>query len=114
MLTKPRLVMVESNGTYGRLMTQQAQASGLVRPVVLTRNPAWDPYAAADGLEVIRVETLVDQAVLQACARLGPVAGVGTGYEYMLPRAARVARWLDLPAQDAQALACCVDKWSQR
>lgn len=113
-MSLPYFVLVETNGTFGRLMARRARETGLVRPVVLTLDPSWYEYAAQDGLETIRTDTLDDGQVARTCRELGSVAAVAAGYEYMLPRAARVAQQLGLHSQDPLALERCVDKLSQR
>ncbi len=108
------LVLVESNVTYGRLILQTAARLGLARPVILAHSPERYAYAAGDGIELIPVDTFSDDTVHEACHKLGPLAGLWAGYEYMLPRAARIARRLGLISPEPAALAACIDKLSQR
>lgn len=111
------LAFIESNtsGT-GRLFARAAAAAGL-RPVLLLADPSRYPYAAEDALEVIRVNTQDEGALLDACRRLreGPgLAGVTSSSEYFVAAAARLASGFGLPAPSHEAVAACRDKHAQR
>lgn len=102
-----RLVLVESNGTYGRAMARRAQAGG-VSVTLLTRDPRWYPYLGRDGYEATPVDTQDVERVTVACERLaagcdGPLA-VTAGFEPALPTATAVARRLGLPGPDPNAV----------
>lgn len=111
------LAFIESNtsGT-GRLFARAATAAGL-RPVLLSADPSRYPYAAEDALEVVRVDTQDEGALLDACRRLreGPgLAGLTSSSEYFVAAAAKLASGFGLPAPSHEAVAACRDKHAQR
>lgn len=111
------LAFIESNtsGT-GRLFARAAAAGGL-RPVLLSTDPSRYPYAAEDALEVVRVNTQDEAALLDACRRLQEgrgLAGVTSSSEYFVAAAAKLASAFRLPAPSHEAVAACRDKHEQR
>ncbi|GIG56163.1 argininosuccinate lyase [Longispora fulva] len=108
-------VLVESNTTgTGRLFAHAARDLG-TRPVLLARDPARYPYVAADGLDHRVVDTADPAAVRAACLALGGrIIGVTSSSEYFVATAAEVARDLDLPHPDPDAVRDCRDKPTQR
>ncbi|GAA4598139.1 biotin carboxylase [Actinoplanes octamycinicus] len=107
------LILVESNGTYGRMLAQRALRGG-AQVRLLTRDPRWYGYLAEDGYPALPVNTLDPAAVLDVVAGLraahpGPVA-VTAGYEPSLATAATVARRLGLPGPDPDAVARAAGK----
>ena len=65
------LVLVESNVTYGRLILQTAARLKPCPPVILAHSPERYAYAAGDDIELIPVDTFSDDAVHEACQKLG-------------------------------------------
>ncbi|WP_412538122.1 ATP-grasp domain-containing protein [Longispora sp. K20-0274] len=108
-------VLVESNTTgTGRLFARAARDLGL-RPVLFARDPARYPYVAADALDHRVLDTTDAAAVLAGCRALGGrIAGVTSSSEYFVATAAGVARALDLPHPDPDAVRDCRDKPTQR
>jgi S-sulfo-L-cysteine synthase (3-phospho-L-serine-dependent) len=108
-------VLVESNTTgSGRLFGASARRLGL-RPVMLAKDPARYPYVAVDEIEAQVVDTTDAAAILRVCAALGdPVAGVTSSSEYSIGIASEVARALDRPHPDPDAIRACRDKYQQR
>lgn len=113
----PRVVLVESNtsGT-GRLFAAAARRLGC-EPVLLAEDPARYPYAAEDGVTVVRqacgaLEPLAD--CLEALAREAPLAGILSSSEYFIATAAELARRRGLPGPDPEAVRTCRDKGRQR
>jgi argininosuccinate lyase len=106
------LLLVESNSTgTGRLFARRARELG-VEPVLLAADTDRYPYAGADGVPVLRVDTSDPDAVRAAA---GPsVVGVTTSSEYYLPVAAEVAAALGLPGPAWEAVDRCRDKANQR
>lgn len=104
---------LESNTTgTGRDFCTAARARGM-RPVLLSRDPGRYPYAAADGIDTVVLDTSDPQAVLEACTRLAPVA-IASSSEYFVALAARMAAKLGLPGPDGDAVARCRSKDTQR
>jgi S-sulfo-L-cysteine synthase (3-phospho-L-serine-dependent) len=113
---QPWFVFVESNTTgTGRQFCAAATARGL-RPLLLAKDPARYPYAAADGIDTLGLDTADLDALLDACTGpgRGAVAGVGTSSEYFVAPAAALAAKLGLPGPDAEAVARCRRKDLQR
>ena len=113
----PWLVLVESNTTgTGRLFVSTGRALGFT-PVLLTADDSRYPYVAADGLAFLRVDTGDPAALAAACTGLAaraPIGAVLSSSEYFVAAAARLARQLDLPAPDPDAVTRCRDKAMQR
>lgn len=111
------LVLIESNTTgTGRQFAQRAREAG-IEPVLLSADPARYPYAAADGLRTVRVDTSDREAVWRAAddlAREASIAGVLSSSEYYVATAAELAARLGLPGPSAPAVRACRDKASQR
>lgn len=113
----PWLVLIESNtsGT-GRLFARAANQQG-VRPILLTEDPSRYSYAEQDNLEVLRINTRDEAALLDACERLNSgagVAGITSSSEYFILMAATLARKLGLPGAPPEVIATCRDKHAQR
>ncbi|MEU4570212.1 ATP-grasp domain-containing protein [Micromonospora sp. NPDC023956] len=115
--SRPWLVLVESNTTgTGRLFASTGRALGLT-PVLLAADPARYPYATADGLECVPVDTGDTRALEAACAALAtraPVGAVLSSSDYFVLAASRLAAHLGLPAPDPDAVRTCRDKGAQR
>jgi biotin carboxylase len=111
------LAFVESNtsGT-GRLFARAASQQGF-RPILLSDNPARYSYALQDGLDTVQVNTHAEAALVAACSRLGPgagLAGVTSSSEYFVSIAASVAHRLRLAGPSPVAIRACRDKFRQR
>ena len=108
-----RLVLVESNGTYGRAMARRALAGG-AQITLLTRNPDWYPYLGEDGYTATPLDTLDPDLVALTCERLAHGQGghlaVTAGFEPSLPTATWVARRLGLPGPDPDAVRLAATK----
>lgn len=115
--TRKWLAFLESNTTgTGREFCAAARARGL-RPVLLARDPARYPYAAADGVDTRVLDTGDPGAVHAACGRLvadGGLAGITSSSEYFVAAAARAAAGYGLPGPDVEAVARCRAKDLQR
>nr|WP_225956367.1 ATP-grasp domain-containing protein [Amycolatopsis lexingtonensis] len=106
------LLLVESNTTgTGRLFARQARSLGF-EPVLAAADPSRYPYAAEDGVRVVRCDTADACAVL--ASDVGEPAGVTTSSEYFIPVAARIAAKLGLPGPDPLAVTECRNKAHQR
>jgi biotin carboxylase len=111
------LALVESNtsGT-GRLFAQAARQRGL-QPVLLAADPARYGFAAADGLEIVSVDTHDEGAVLAACQGLAAGLGLGgvtSSSEYFVEAAAVVAGRLGLAGPRPDGIRACRNKHAQR
>ncbi|MFE9419999.1 pyridoxal-phosphate dependent enzyme [Streptomyces griseofuscus] len=112
------LVFVESNTTgTGMLALELAREELDTVPVLLTGDPERYRGLAATGAEVIRCDTNSD-AVLRAAVqdrfRREEIAGITTTSDFYVPAAARLARWLGLPGNPAEAVTACRDKSALR
>jgi len=106
------LVLVESNTSgSGRVFPVAARALGL-RPVMLAADARRYPFVGE--LEVVEVDTGSVPAVVAACRRLAPVAGVVSSSEYFIRTAALAAAALHLPGPDPEAVGSARDKGEQR
>ncbi|HEY0639642.1 MAG TPA: ATP-grasp domain-containing protein [Pseudonocardiaceae bacterium] len=94
------LVLVESNGTYGRELALLAVAGGR-RVLLLARDPERYADLAEHGVTVRECDTRRPDLVLAESG--SRPAGVLSGYEITLPVAAQVARVLGLPGPDPAA-----------
>lgn len=111
------LAFIESNTSGTGRLFARAAAEGGWRPVLLAADPARYAYAAADGLEVVRLDTQDEEALFDACRRLAAgqgLAGVTSSSEYFVAAAAKLASRLGLPAPSHEAVAACRDKHEQR
>ncbi|MFJ2845335.1 pyridoxal-phosphate dependent enzyme [Streptomyces griseofuscus] len=112
------LVFVESNTTgTGMLALELAREELDTVPVLLTGDPERYRGLAATGAEVIRCDTNSD-AVLRSAVqdrfRREEIAGITTTSDFYVPAAARLARWLGLPGNPAEAVTACRDKSALR
>ncbi|MFD9257302.1 ATP-grasp domain-containing protein [Streptomyces sp. NPDC059538] len=116
-MTRPVLLLVESNTTgSGRQFARCAADLGL-RPVLVGADPGRYPYAAEDGLRVEVADTSDERAVLAVARSLdreAGLAGVTSSSEYFVATAAAVARAFGLPGPDAAAVRACRNKGRQR
>ena len=113
----PWFVFIESNtsGT-GRLFAGEAARQGL-RPILLTDDPGRYNYVEVDRLDVLRVDTSNEAALLAACKKLASeadLAGVTSSSEYFILSAAKLAQKLGLPGPAPETIKRCRDKEFQR
>ncbi|BBC92512.1 pyridoxal-phosphate dependent enzyme [Streptomyces griseofuscus] len=112
------LVFVESNTTgTGMLALELAREELDAVPVLLTGDPERYRGLAATGAEVIRCDTNSDaalRAAVQDRFRREEIAGITTTSDFYVPAAARLARWLGLPGNPAEAVTACRDKSALR
>jgi biotin carboxylase len=113
----PWLVLIESNtsGT-GRLFARAAREQG-VRPILLTDDPSRYSYVEQEQLDVLRINTVDEAALLDACTQLNSgdgVVGLTSSSEYFILMAATLARKLGLHGAPPEAIATCRDKHAQR
>jgi biotin carboxylase len=83
----------------------------------LSDNPARYGYAAQDELDTLQVDTGAETALLDACRRLAPgagLAGVTSSSEYFVSIAATIASRLSLAGPSPVAIRACRDKLRQR
>ena len=111
------LLFIESNtsGT-GRLFARTARDLGF-EPVLISRQPRRYPYVAEDAVRNIEADTVdldVLRSLVQQLANSEGVAGVTSSSEYFIATAARMAAELGLPGPDADAVAACRNKATQR
>lgn len=116
-MSTPQLVLIESNtsGT-GLLFLRLARRLGL-EPLLLATEPSRYAFAAAEGVELRRVDTSDRRALLALCRTLGVqgrLAGVLSSSEYYVAMAAHLALRLGLPGPHPLALRRCRDKFRQR
>src|SRR5579863_3741138 len=101
------MVLIESNtsGT-GRRFVSAARLLGM-EPLLIAEDPARYPYAAEDGVEVVRRQTDKADALrefLDSRAGREEIAGVYSSSEYFIETAAEVAQALHLPGPDPSAV----------
>ena len=114
-MTDEWFVLVESNTTgSGRLFCACAREIG-ARPVVLARDPSRYLYIGTDQIDSRCVDTADVESIRAVCTALpGRVVGVTSSSEYFIAPANEVARALDLPHTDPDAIRACRDKRVQR
>ncbi|MET4359263.1 biotin carboxylase [Bradyrhizobium sp. RT9b] len=118
-MSRRALILLEGNayGSFaGLLYTQAAQRLDL-RPITLSANPAQFYDLAADGLEVIRVDTSDLNALIDKCSELRAaydIAGIMTAREAFYATAAKLCRHFDLPGPNPVSIERCCDKFVQR
>ncbi|WP_018217244.1 ATP-grasp domain-containing protein [Salinispora vitiensis] len=107
------LLFVEANtsGT-GMLAMRSARELGLV-PMLLTGEPARYAGLEQSGCRVLTCDTNsvagLRAAILDGFRR-EEIAGLTTTSDFYVPTAARLARWLGLPANPVEAVTLCRDK----
>ncbi|MBY3122486.1 ATP-grasp domain-containing protein [Rhizobium laguerreae] len=118
-MAKRALILVEGHRTIGLLYVKAAQRLG-VYPITLSADPGQFEYLAAEGLEVIRVETDNVQALLHECSLLRStyeIAGI-TGFsgldESIYVTVGELCRHFGLPGPDPASIERCNDKFNQR
>jgi S-sulfo-L-cysteine synthase (3-phospho-L-serine-dependent) len=113
-MVRPSMVFVESNtsGT-GALFVERARALGFA-PVLMARDPSRFAFAKADALTTLALDTSNIGAMVAVCRSLPSVAGVTTSSDYAAPNAAALARALDCPGPEPQAVQAARDKFHQR
>jgi S-sulfo-L-cysteine synthase (3-phospho-L-serine-dependent) len=116
-MDKPWLVFVESNLTgTGRLLFSKSVIKGF-RPILLTLDPSFYHYVKEDGIDVLQVNTLDQNALLKVCRELATkskLAGVTSCVDFFLENAVNVAHQLRLPGYEPSVIRDCCNKYTQR
>ncbi|WP_192384111.1 ATP-grasp domain-containing protein [Mesorhizobium silamurunense] len=111
------LILIEGDPTgTGLSYIQAAQRLGL-HPITLSAHPARYDYLAAEGIDVIRVDTDNLEALIRECSRLGAtydIAGITSSLEALYATIGKLCRYLDLPGPNPASIERCCDKYAQR
>ncbi|CDX38041.1 conserved hypothetical protein [Mesorhizobium plurifarium] len=95
---------------------QGAQRLGYY-PIILTANPGRYDYAAAGGIDIIRVDTGNLDALISECSRLGlthAIAGITGAQESFYATVGKLCQYFDLPGPNPISIERCCDKFVQR
>jgi biotin carboxylase len=116
-MNAPDIVFLESNtsGT-GRLFALTARRLGFT-PFVLTNAPDRYSFLSHDAIEFAKCDTSSPGAIdnaLQERLNSNHIAGITSTSDYYVDTAARLARSLNLPANDPDAIAACRNKVTQK
>ncbi|MER8428311.1 acetyl-CoA carboxylase biotin carboxylase subunit family protein [Mesorhizobium sp. M1403] len=117
-MARGALVLVEGR-TNIPLYVQYVQAAkrlGL-QPITLSADPARYDCLAAEGIEVVRVDTDDLDALIRECSRLKAtygIAGITSAVELFYATAGKLSRYFDLPGPNPESIARCCDKVTQR
>ncbi|RWC52316.1 acetyl-CoA carboxylase biotin carboxylase subunit family protein [Mesorhizobium sp.] len=98
------------------LYVQAAQRLDL-HPITLSADPAQYEYLAAEGIEVVRVDTDNLNALIHECTRLRAtydIAGITCAQESVYATAGKLCRYFDLPGPNPESIERCCDKFTQR
>ncbi|MGY8669131.1 acetyl-CoA carboxylase biotin carboxylase subunit family protein [Bradyrhizobium sp. UFLA05-109] len=111
-----RVLILLEGASNARLYVQTAQRLGL-HPVTLSTDPARYEYLAAEGCEVICVDTANIDAMIRECSRLPPafdIAGITSAQESAYAAVGKLCLYFDLPGPNPAAIERCCDKFAQR
>ncbi|WGD51110.1 ATP-grasp domain-containing protein [Bradyrhizobium sp. CB1650] len=118
-MVRRALILLERNvfgANTGLLYVQAARRLDLC-PITLSADPTQYDNLAAEGLEVVRVDTSDFNALVSECSRLRAtydIAGIISPREAFCATAARLCRHFDLPGPDPASIDRCCDKFAQR
>ncbi|MER8779539.1 acetyl-CoA carboxylase biotin carboxylase subunit family protein [Mesorhizobium sp. M0977] len=111
------LILVEG-GSNMPLHVQYVQAAQRLdlQPITLSADSRYD-YLAAEGIEVVRVDTENLDALIRECSRLNAtydIAGITSAVELFYATAGKLSRYLDLHGPNPEPIERCCDKVTQR
>ncbi|MER9926405.1 acetyl-CoA carboxylase biotin carboxylase subunit family protein [Mesorhizobium sp. M0048] len=114
-MTRRALILVE--GASNMLLYAQAAQRLDLHPIALAADPARYDYLAAEGIEVVRVDTDNLDALIGECSRLSTtydIAGITSAVESFYGTAGKLSRYFELPGPNPESIARCCDKFTQR
>ncbi|TIL34604.1 acetyl-CoA carboxylase biotin carboxylase subunit family protein [Mesorhizobium sp.] len=115
-MARRALILVEGASNMLRYV-QAAKRLGL-HPITLSADPARYGYLAAEGIEVIRVDTDNLNALIHECSKLrasyDDIAGITSALESSYATAGKLSRHFDLPGPNPESIERCCDKVTQR
>lgn len=109
------LILLEG-ASNARLYVKTAQDLGL-HPITLTNVPSRYDYLAAEGCEVISVDTANVEAMMRECSRLPrmfDIAGITSCQESAYAAVGKLCLRFGLPGPNPTAIERCCDKFVQR
>ncbi|MER8970821.1 acetyl-CoA carboxylase biotin carboxylase subunit family protein [Mesorhizobium sp. M0808] len=115
-MARRALILIEGTQNNGPLYLQAAQRLDL-HPITLSADPAQYEYLAAEGIEVVRVDTHNLNALIHECTRLRAtydIAGITSAHEPVYATAGKLCRYFDLPGPNPASIERCCDKFTQR
>ncbi|MER9420807.1 ATP-grasp domain-containing protein, partial [Mesorhizobium sp. M0306] len=114
-MAKRALILLEGASNMP-LFVQGAKRLGL-HPITLSADPTRYDYLAAEGIDVIRVDTNDLDTLVRECSRLHAtydVAGITSAQESVYATAGKLCRHFDLPGPNPASIEQCCDKLIQR
>lgn len=114
-MSRRALILLEG-ASNGRLYVQTARRLGLY-PITLSSDPTRYDYLAAEGCEVICVDTNNIDDMIRECSRLPPtfdIAGITSSLESAYAAVGKLCLYFDLPGPVPAAIERCCDKFAQR
>ncbi|RWM09950.1 MAG: ATP-grasp domain-containing protein [Mesorhizobium sp.] len=115
-MARRALMLVELHARIGFLYVQAAQRLGL-HPIVLSADPAQYDYLAAEGIELVRVDTNDLDALIRECSHLRAtydIAGITSVGDSFYATVGKLCRYFGLPGPNAASIEQCCDKFTQR
>ncbi|AZO18034.1 MULTISPECIES: acetyl-CoA carboxylase biotin carboxylase subunit family protein [unclassified Mesorhizobium] len=114
-MARRALIVVEGTRSNGLLYVKAAQRLGL-HPITLSADPTQHDYLAAEGIEVVRVDTNNLDALIRECSRLRAtydIAGITSADEAVYATVGKLCRHFDLPGPNPTSVERCCDKFTQ-
>ncbi|KPH04566.1 hypothetical protein B5K08_23435 [Rhizobium leguminosarum bv. trifolii] len=118
-MARRTLILLEGHRSIGPMYLKEARGLGL-NPITLSADPTEYDYLAAEGVDVIQVDTENLGALIGECSQLRAkhdIAGI-TGFttldESLYATVGKLCRHFDLPGPNPASIERCCDKFAQR
>ena len=111
-MSQNKFVFIESNTTgTGELLISEALSLGY-ELIFLTRDSQKYPFLPKLNIKPITLNTLDRVTVLKYLSKRSNICGIYSSSEYFIEIAAWIAKQLDLPGTDPEAIKLCRDKYA--
>ena len=111
-MAQNKFVFIESNTTgTGELLISEALALGY-EPLFLTRDSQKYPFLTKLNIQPITINTLDQETILNYLSKKPGICGIYSSSEYFIQIAAWVAKQLELPGTNPEAIKLCRDKYA--